>query len=355
MAAHSTRDAAFDDSAQLYRLIADTIPHMVWTARADGALDYVNARVLEYTGRPAVAHLGWDWKAVIHTEDWERCLATWTHSLESGERYEIEYRLRRADGVYRWHFGAAAPLRGVDGRIGHWFGTCTDIEDRVRSARFLEERFRAFMEHVPAAAFIKDGGLRYTFVNRAYESVYGRTAQDVLGRDDFDLHPAERARVFREEDEAIRRTGEVMQRMHELPYADGRPGHWVLVKFPLEGGVAGIAIDVTPRLEAEEKARRYAEEVRDLVNRLVQTQEAERRLVADGLHDLIGQNLTALGIELQALKQRLQAGGDRASGPRLDAMSSLVETTIDAIRGVMTDLAAGARGVRPGAGAAMVC
>src|SRR5262245_26969437 len=147
MAAHSTRDAAFDDSAQLYRLIADTIPHMVWTARADGALDYVNARVLEYTGRPAVAHLGWDWKAVIHPEDWERCLATWTRSLESGERYEIEYRLRRADGVYRWHFGAAAPLRGADGRIGHWFGTCTDIEDRVRSARFLErtveERTRA--------------------------------------------------------------------------------------------------------------------------------------------------------------------------------------------------------------------
>jgi signal transduction histidine kinase len=70
----------------------------------------------------------------------------------------------------------------------------------------------------------------------------------------------------------------------------------------------------------------------------VQAQEAERRRVADELHDLIGQNLTALGIDLQALKHRLQSGGDLIAGPRLDAMASLVETTIDAIRGVMTDL-----------------
>jgi signal transduction histidine kinase len=126
--------------------------------------------------------------------------------------------------------------------------------------------------------------------------------------------------------------------MHAVPYADGRPGHWLVVKFALEDGVGGIGIDVTPRLEAEEKARRYAEEVRSLANRLVQAQEAERRRIADGLHDLIGQNLTALGIDLQALKQRLQSGGDLISGPRIDAMAALVETTIDAIRDVMTDL-----------------
>jgi signal transduction histidine kinase len=128
-----------------------------------------------------------------------------------------------------------------------------------------------------------------------------------------------------------------------VPYADGRPGHWLVVKFPLGDGaggtgVGGIAVDVTPRMEAEEKARRYAEEVRSLVSRLVQAQEAERRRVADDLHDLIGQNLTALGIDLQALKQRLQAGGDLIAGPRLDAMALLLDTTIDAIRGVMTEL-----------------
>jgi two-component system sensor histidine kinase UhpB len=124
--------------------------------------------------------------------------------------------------------------------------------------------------------------------------------------------------------------------MHAVPYADGRPAHWLVTKFPLADaggmtGVAGIAIDLTARVEAEER-------VRTLVSRLVQAQELERRRVADELHDLIGQNLTALGIDLQALKQRLQAGGDLIAGPRLDAMAALLDTTIDAIRGVMTDL-----------------
>jgi signal transduction histidine kinase len=168
--------------------------------------------------------------------------------------------------------------------------------------------------------------------------MYGRSAAEVLGLDDFALHDKARARVFRDEDERIRASGQAEQKMHAVAYADGRPGHWLVVKFPLEGGVGGIGIDVTQRMEAEEKARRYAEEVRTLANRLVQAQEAERRRVADGLHDLIGQNLTALGIDLQALKQRLEKAGDLVSGPRIDAMAALVETTIDAIRDVMTDL-----------------
>ena len=125
---------------------------------------------------------------------------------------------------------------------------------------------------------------------------------------------------------------------------DGSTRHWLTVKFPFadaagSNGIAGFAVDVSARVEAEDKARRYAEDVRSLVNRLVQTQEAERRRVADELHDLIGQNLTALGIDLQTLKQHLQSqGDDMIAGPRLEAMAGLVETTIDAIRGVMTDL-----------------
>jgi len=473
--ADSLQAKAFDD--QLYRLIAETIPHMVWTARPDGVADYHNRRVSEYTGLDVSQLAGWGWKAMVHPEDWERCLAAWTRAVQSGERYEVEYRLRRADGVYRWHHAAAVPLRSAAGEVLRWFGTSTDIEAEVRGAQILEsmveertralgeserrfqlfmdhlpayawirdaqfrytyvnrlyakwwglepeamcghdaseffsaelaeyfrekdqkvrragvpmqyvdslpagrwlkvkfplpgsaggigvagialdiseqsrleqalaeseQRFRSFMEHAPAAAWIKDARFRYTYVNRTYERVYGRAAKDVLGREDFDLHAPDLARFFREEDETILRTGEASQRPHKLPYADGRPGQWLVTKFPLGDskggtGVAGIAIDATARFEAEEKARRYADDVRDLVNRLVQAQESERRQVADDLHDLIGQNLTALGIDLQALKQHLQPAGDAIAAARLDAMAALLETTIDAIRGVMTDL-----------------
>src|SRR5947207_972014 len=106
---HDDAEAIAGDSGQLYRLIAETIPHMVWTAHADGALDFFNQRCFDYTGLDRARLEGWAWKEVIHPDDWERCLAIWTRALQSGERYEIEYRLRRADGIYRWHHASAIP------------------------------------------------------------------------------------------------------------------------------------------------------------------------------------------------------------------------------------------------------
>src|SRR5256885_8507529 len=137
--ASSGSQNASEEAAGLDRLIAETVPHMIWTARADGRLDFFNRRCHEYTGVDSDGLEGWGWKSVVHPDDWERCLATWTRALQSGERYEIEYRLRRADGSYRWHHGAAVSMRDAGGRPQRWFGTCTDIEAEMRSAQILEQ------------------------------------------------------------------------------------------------------------------------------------------------------------------------------------------------------------------------
>src|ERR1051325_7712110 len=139
-----------DEAARLYRLIADSIPHMVWVACADGGVDFFNRPWYDYTGLSCAEPLGWGWSAVLHPDDLERCLATWARALRSGEQYEIEYRLRRADGSYRWHYGTAVPMRDPAGHVLRWFGTCTDIEGQVRSAQILEttveERTRELRE-----------------------------------------------------------------------------------------------------------------------------------------------------------------------------------------------------------------
>jgi PAS domain S-box-containing protein len=341
-----------DPSAQLYRLIADTIPHIVWTAHPDGSLDFFNRRCYEYTGLDASALSGWAWKSVIHADDLERTVATWTRALQSGERFEIEYRLRRVDGAYRWHQAVAMPMRDGDGRVARWFGTCTDVELQMQSARILESerqraeralrdnerRFELFMEHLPALAWIRDSSLNYTYVNRRYAAELGREPGEFIGETAGRFFPPEVARVFNQTDREVQARGAPLQFLDDFPSR-----HWLKIKFPLPdpaGGTAvgGFALDLTERVRLEEALAESESRARALVGRLIAARESERRQLADELHDLIGQNLTALGIDLIALKPQLQAAGDAAGTARLDAMRSLVEGTIESIRGVMTGL-----------------
>lgn len=126
------------DSARFYRLIAETIPNMVWSSRADGWNDYFNGHVLAYTGRTQQQLEGWGWRSIVHSEDLDRCMDRWAKALKSGQDLEIEYRLKQHDGIFRWHLGAAAPSRDSAGRVIRWFGTCTDIEEQKKSGRLLE-------------------------------------------------------------------------------------------------------------------------------------------------------------------------------------------------------------------------
>ena len=130
-------------SEERYRALADSMPQIVWTARPDGYFDYYNRRWFEYTGMTMEQTEGWGWQPVLHPEDVELCLRTWSNAVVTGRGYEIEYRFRRAsDAQYRWHLGRAEPMRDAEGRILKWFGTATDIHDQKQSAdrtRFLAE------------------------------------------------------------------------------------------------------------------------------------------------------------------------------------------------------------------------
>lgn len=131
--------AALLESEAKFRAIADSLPQMVWSTLPDGHHDYYNARWYEFTGVPVGSTDGEGWNGMFHPDDQARAWETWRQSLETGQPYEIEYRLRRHDGVYRWTLGRAMALRDDQGRIMRWFGTCTDIDDlkRIEQAQEL--------------------------------------------------------------------------------------------------------------------------------------------------------------------------------------------------------------------------
>jgi PAS domain S-box-containing protein len=129
---------ALRESDARFNTMADSLPHMVWSTLPDGDHDYFNQRWYDFTGVPQGSTDGEGWNGVFHPDDQERAWQRWRHSLETGEPYEIEYRLRHRSGEYRWTLGQAMPMRGSDGNIIRWIGTCTDIDAAKRQTEQIE-------------------------------------------------------------------------------------------------------------------------------------------------------------------------------------------------------------------------
>ncbi len=123
--------------AQDVRLVVDTIPTLAWSARSDGSADFFNQRWLDYTGLSAEQARDWGWTVALHSDDLNGLVDYWRSVLASCEPGEIEGRLRRFDGVYRWFLFRATPSFDNEGRVVKWFGTNTDIEDRKRAECLL--------------------------------------------------------------------------------------------------------------------------------------------------------------------------------------------------------------------------
>jgi PAS domain S-box-containing protein len=124
--------AALRSSEEQYRSLADLVPAVVWTARPDGWIDYANQFWVSYTGLSLEQTYGWGWSSALHADDVPRVTAVWEQALRTGEQADVEYRLRRADGSYRWFLARGIPLRDPLGRIVKWFGALTDISDQKR-------------------------------------------------------------------------------------------------------------------------------------------------------------------------------------------------------------------------------
>ncbi len=165
-------------SERRYRSLAEALPHIVWTAQPDGSIDYVNRRWFEYTGLSAELTAS-AWRTVMHPEDLPRSWAVWQDAQQTGQNFQAECRLRRADGDYRWHMVRAVPERGSTGQIVSWFGTFTDIDDQKRAHGFLAE-FKGTLDAVLDAVLILDAdSWQLEYVNRGARALFGYDEQEL--------------------------------------------------------------------------------------------------------------------------------------------------------------------------------
>ncbi|MCL6752401.1 response regulator, partial [Nostoc sp. CCCryo 231-06] len=126
-------------SQERFRFLAESIPQMVWTADAIGWVDYYSLRCLDYTGLTLEQIQGFGWQNLIHPEEREHTISVWTQAAQTGTSYEVEHRLRQADGTYCWHLTRALPMLNENSQIIRWYGTCTDISERKLAEAALQE------------------------------------------------------------------------------------------------------------------------------------------------------------------------------------------------------------------------
>lgn len=248
------REAPAD--GHVFEDIADAMPDMVWLADLDGGTTYHNRRILEYTGLPADITLGAGWERLVHPDDMLASRAAWLQSVETGEPFETQYRLRRHDGVYRRFLGRAHTQLDGSGQAIRWVGTCTDIEELRRTAELL----KAVANGTTDAVFVKDRDGKYLLANPATARFVGRADGDLLGRTDAELFDPDSARRVAERDRHVMNAG-VAETEVEVLTAAGVTRTYLATKAPYRDedgtiiGVIGITRDITDLKRSEESLR----------------------------------------------------------------------------------------------------
>src|ERR1700740_2703365 len=200
------------EAARLQTLI-DTVPSFLWTSFPDGSKEFLNRRWYEYTGLTLEQGKGWGWKVVVHPDDLDRLISEWLALLNNPKPGELETRIRRYDGEYRWFLIRVLPEFDAEGNVVRWLGSDTDIEDRKRAETKLledEREFRRITDAIPQTIVVLDLNGDPLYANQAVLEYTGLTMQEVLSSD-F------RARMFDPEDV------EKVREERQTAYARGLP------------------------------------------------------------------------------------------------------------------------------------
>ena len=277
------------------RQVIDTIPTLAWSILPDGSNEFLNKRWHEYTGLSPEESHGSGWQAAIHPEDRASLLEKWRGLLSSGEAGEMEARLRRYDGVFRWFLMRVEPLRDETGKIVKWYGTCTDIETLKETEAKLREderELRRITDVIPQAIVVQDPSGAPIYANQTTLDYTGLKTEDVIA-------PLFRERIFHPDD--LERLREVRKAAlaHGTPFeieqrARRKDGQyrWFLIRYnPFRNDQGQVTrwyatgTDIDDRVRAEERTRNENLALREQIDRdsmfedIVGSSEALRKVL----------------------------------------------------------------------------
>jgi two-component system, LuxR family, sensor kinase FixL len=259
------------ESERRFRNLADTAPVLVWMSGADGVCEYFNRGWLDFTGRTHEQEFGRGWSEGVHPDDLPGCVAICRHSFVTRQPFEVEFRLRRRDGEYRWILDRAVPRYGGGGEFLGFIGCSIDVTDRRQQEADLrrsEVRYRDLVESQTdfVCRFLSDTTL--TFVNSAYCQFLGRAREELLGTRLTALMPPCVSGVVSSRTEQTALSGQPSAWESEARATDGSQHwqHWVCHAIPAAAGgyqeLQAIGHDITDRKRADIANRNLAHTAR---------------------------------------------------------------------------------------------
>ena len=277
-ARHQRVEAALRLSEQEFCSLAEAMPQIVWATLPDGGNIYFNHQWVDYTGMTMEESYGPGWNKPFHPDDQQRAWDAWQRATQHNEPYSIECRLRRADGAYRWWLIRGSPMRGENGEILKWFGTCTDIEEMKRAEAVLQEakdhleqrvaertaalsaseqRYRMLFDSMQEGFYVgqtifDDAGkpcdYAYLGANPAFERLMGLPHDQIVGHTARELVPDLKT-AWVDTFSRVQLTGEPAR---YDTYSDYFKKHFEAFAFrPDQGQFAVLVTDITDRMRGE--------------------------------------------------------------------------------------------------------
>lgn len=360
-------EMALRASEEQFRTLAEAVPHHVWMADAAGNFSWFNSRVYDFVGLTPGVDLSGEWSPLVHPDDIDAMLAAWNTALAGQSTFEHSYRMRDADGTYRWHLARAMPTRDAAGVFVRWIGTNTDIHEQRADADELIERNATLEQRVALRTrerdriwnvsrdllLVADRSGRWLAINPAWTRTLGWDETDLLGGRSADLiHPDDHAATAAELDKLA--AGQSSERYeNRIRARDGRYRVISWTAVPADGLIYCVARDITAEREAARalaeteaalhQARKMevvgqltggiAHDFNNLLQGITGSLDVVRRRLAEGRHEDVGRFLdgaTDSANRAAALTHRLLAFARRQPlDPRPTRANRLIESMED--------------------------